>query len=393
MLDTFRLNTIKEEYSQKYFEETSEGIAWLCSQKSAWGLSWQDIAQVSRELFGTTQKEKYFRDHYGDLAKAAEEVESLDDKLLELRKERVKLSDERTQNSAYIRRMAREETLKEIAATYAESMSTRKLLDIPEIIDEPSKREAILCLSDWHYGIEVDNALNRFNPDICRQRVAKLTSKTLQHCRAYGLRHLNVCNLGDMIAGRIHLTLRLESRSDVITQVMEVSEVIAEMLTRLSAELRVDYYSCTDNHSRLEPKKTDSLELETLSRITDWYLRSRLASNPNIAFHENPFGPDIITLNCRGHNIAAVHGDHDSPTAAATSLARLTKSVYDLVLISHRHHFGADELNETLVIQNSSLMGTDSYAFKYRLSAKPSQNLIIISDENVTESIHRIALD
>lgn len=271
-------------------------------------------------------------------------------------------------------------------------MTSKKLLDIPEVVDQPSKRDAVLCISDWHYGIEVDSALNKYNPEICKERVAKLTAKTLRHCQAYGIKHLNVLNLGDLIAGRIHLTLRLESRFDVITQVMEVSEILAEMLTKLSTELKIDYYSCIDNHSRLEPNKSDALDLETLTRITDWYLKSRLASNPNVIFNVNKFGPDIITFKCKGHNIAAAHGDHDHPTAAATSIARLTRDTYDMICLSHRHHFGADELNETLVIQNSSLMGTDNFAFRLRLSAEPSQNLIIVSEDNVTESIHRIAL-
>mgnify|MGYP002710972015 FL=1 len=271
-------------------------------------------------------------------------------------------------------------------------MTSKKFLDIPKAIKDTSNRDAILCISDWHYGIEVENALNSYNPEICRERVTKLVVKTLQHCRAYGIKHINLLNLGDLIAGRIHLTLRLESRFDVVTQIMDVSEILAEMIAALSSELKVDYYSCIDNHSRLEPNKTDSLELETLARITDWYLKTRLIANPNVEFKNNIFGPEIITLNCRGHNIAAVHGDTDSPTAASTSIARLTRDTYDLVLMAHRHHFAADELNETLVVSNSSLMGTDQYAFRLRLSAQPSQNLIIVSNDNVTEAIHRIAL-
>ena len=392
MLTQHKQQAVQEALDAKTFTSQQEGVEYLCSLKTSLGLTWEDIADISSQVFGTTYKEGYFRRNYGDAVKLQEAEDQYEEKLLTLKKERVKLSDERCQNNAYIRRLAREDTIKEIALTYAEKMSSKKMLDIPEFIDEPSKRDAILCISDWHYGIEVENALNKFSPEICKQRVSKLTSKTLQHCRAYGIKHLNLLNLGDMIAGRIHLQLRLESRIDTITQIMEVSEILAEMITKLSSELKVDYYSCTDNHSRLEPNKADSLELETLARITDWYLKSRLNNNPNVTFNANPFGPDIITFKCKGHNIAAVHGDADTPTAAATSIARLTRSTYDLVLLAHRHHFAADELNETLVVSNSSLLGVDQYSFRLRLSAQPSQNLIVVSEDNVTESIHRIAL-
>lgn len=392
MLTESKVKAVKDAFEDKQFNTVEEGIQHLCSLKKDLALTWEDVAEVSASLFNTTWKEGYFRKNYGDAIRLQQDSDEFEDKLLTLKKERVKLSDERLQNNAYIRRLAREETLKEIAATVAESMTSKKLLDIPKVILDDSTRDAILTISDWHYGIEFDNALNKFNPEICRERVAKLTQKTIQHCKAYKIKHLNLLNLGDMIAGRIHLQLRLESRIDVITQIMEVSELLAEMITELSKELRIDYYSCVDNHSRLEPNKTDALELETLARITDWYLKMRLADNPNVVFKSNKFGPEIITFNCKGHNIAAVHGDNDTPTAASSSIARLTRSAYDLVLMAHRHHFAADELNETLVVSNSSLMGTDAYAFKLRLSAIPSQNLVIVSEDNVTESIHRIVL-
>lgn len=381
----------------------TECVKNLCRYKNYLDLTWEDVAEVAHTRLGLPWKEGYYRRNFGEYAlenlrgesEFLEETSNRDpfeDRVLELKKERVKLSDERLQNNAYIRRLAREDTIKEIALEYAEKMSSKKFLDIPKKIDDLSNRDAILCISDWHYGIEVDSVLNKFNPEICRERVTTLTTRTLQHCRAYKIKHLNLLNLGDLIAGRIHLTLRLESRFDVITQIMDVSEILAEMISELSTELKIDYYSCIDNHSRLEPKKTDSLELETLARITDWYLRSRLSNNPNVTFNNNVFGSDIITFKSKGHNIAAVHGDADSPTAAATSIARLTRDTYDLVLMAHRHHFAADELNETLVVSNSSLMGTDQYAFRLRLSAQPSQNLIVVSENNVTEAIHRIVL-
>lgn len=38
-------------------------------------------------------------------------------------------------------------------------------------------------------------------------------------------------------------------------------------------------------------------------------------------------------------------------------------------------------------------MGTDDYASDLRLNNKPSQNLIIVSQESVAESIHKIILE
>ena len=65
---------------------------------------------------------------------------------------------------------------------------------------------------------------------------------------------------------------------------------------------------------------------------------------------------------------------------------------YDLILSAHLHHFSADEKNETILISNASLMGTDDYAQSLRLNSKPSQNLIILGEDNPLECIYNIPL-
>ena len=60
--------------------------------------------------------------------------------------------------------------------------------------------------------------------------------------------------------------------------------------------------------------------------------------------------------------------------------------------MGHIHHFSADEINETVQLTNGSLMGTDDFAQKNRLTSKPSQNLIIVTKENVIDTICRIVV-
>lgn len=394
MLTDIKIQEIKDKINNTNFFNREEDIKYLCSLKNEFSLSWEDIAYLSSKLFGTEWKEGYFRRNYGDFVKAEEDINSLDDKILELKKERIKLSDERLQNNAWIRRLAREDNIKEIALETAQIMNSKKILNpLARIYEtEEFENEAILNLCDWHYGIEIDNAFNKYNPDICKKRVSKLRDKVVQYCTANKVWNLNVTNLADLIAGRIHLQLRLQSRLDVITQIMEVSEILAEFLNDLSHYFHIDYYSCIDNHSRIEPSKSDSLDLESLCRITDWYLKERLNKNENVDIHENEYGLDIINFKCKGHEILCTHGDKDKQLNVANSISSLTHKHFDLVCMAHRHHFAADEYNESIVISSSSLMGTDDYAKNLRLSAKPSQNLIIVTEENVTEAIYRVLL-
>ena len=328
------------------------------------------------------------------VAEDTTETTTTDEQLRALKIERYKISEERTQNNAYIRKLAREETLKEIASNCAEKMSAKKLLDAPDIkLDRLAEHEGILCISDGHYGIEINNYFNVYNPEICRKRVSQLRDKVIELGHKEDIKVLHVVNLSDLIAGRIHLTLRLESREDVISQTIEVSELLAELLTDLSKHFCIEYRDVLDNHSRLEPNKSDSLELETLARVIPWYLEARLKNNYNVSILKNSYADDIISFETLGHTVVGVHGHKDKPSKVIENMTSMTRRRNDLILSAHLHHFMVDEEHECLRISNGSLMGVDSYAQNLRLTNKPSQNLIISSKENVAEVIYKINLD
>ena len=388
-------------------------------KKTDKSITWQGIADSLPSNFNMMKSEAWVRkivrdnqdnlSYYSDVEEITNEdadssymnyeetLSKLDSKILELKKERVKLQDERIQGNAYYRRLSREDTIIEIAKDFASKMSSKKLLPLRQFPNNPSDecKEAILCLSDWHYGICCDNYWNKYNPEIAKERIAKLLDETIHYVKENNVDTLHVLNLGDLIAGRIHLTLRLESRFDVITQIMEVSEILAEFLNELANNVSiVEYYSCSDNHSRLEPNKSDSLDLESLCRITDWYLSERLSHrNNNIFINKNTYGDDIITFDAMGYRFAAIHGDKDKNTSATIdSISRMTEDHYDLILTAHLHHFSAEEKNRTVILANGCIMGVDSYAKNLRLSSFPSQNLIIVSEKSPCEAIYRIKL-
>lgn len=318
------------------------------------------------------------------------------DDLLSLEKEKVKISDERIQINALVRRVAREETLKEIAKDAADKLIEHypfQVITTDRTNNVISEKEAILQISDWHYGTEIHSPYNEYNPEVCKKRVEKLAKEVAERCALYNIRKLHIVNLGDMIEGRIHLRLRINSRIDVITQTIEVAELLANFINALSTFLDIEYYDTLDNHSRIEPKLTDSLDLESLVRVITWFLKERLRDNPHVHFNDNTNGDDVISFECLGHPVCAVHGDKDKPENVVSNMALMTQKYYDLALTAHRHHFQANEMNRTIMLSNSSLMGTDDYAQRLRFTASASQNLIIVTKENVIDTICRIYLE
>ena len=318
----------------------------------------------------------------------------LEDLIRELKVERIKISDESSQNRAYLRKMAREETIREIAHSFAQEMSSKKILDAYTTRINTTKmlREGILMISDWHFGMDFSNYFNTYNPGVCIDRLNQLKDEVIEIGQMYGIKKLHVVNLSDLIAGRIHLTIRLESRVDVITQVMKVSEILAEFLTDLSKCFEIEYRDVVDNHSRLEPNKKDSLELETLVRIIPWYLTERLNNNKRIHIYFNEFSDDIISFKVFDFNVVGVHGHKDKPVRVIENMRNMTRRQNDLVLTAHLHHFSADEEHECIRVSNGSLMGVDTFANDLRLVSGASQTMIICSQDNVTEAICKINL-
>lgn len=379
------------------FESEKEYCIRICGLKELLELSWQDIADILNKELNYNYTSHRYRHMYTREVKQhqVEEVEEqlqIEDYILELKKEKVKVQEEKTQVNSLVKVLSREETLKEIAHDVVCSMSKDKILDIPKVVDNKSKTKGILVISDWHYGVDIETYFNTYNSEVAKQRIDELLAETIKLVYKEDISELFLVNLGDMISGLIHLPLRINSRLDVISQTIQISEVLAEFITHLTACCKVNYTSVSDNHSRLDPNKKEALQVESFVRIIDWYLEERLKDNPNVEFLKNKLGEDICSFNVFDFKVIGVHGDKDPQKKILTQLTNFTQEHYDLVLSAHKHHFYADECNETELYSNGSLMGTDDYANSLRLNNKPSQLFIVADKENITRSVYKIKL-
>lgn len=362
--------------------------------RDLYDLTWNDIADViNNELNCNYSADKYRKESYKILDKQASQLLQAEDKIFEYKKERVKLNDQRLQINALTRLVAREETFKEIAIEAASNISKNKIFDVPKNINvKNAEKKAILCIGDWHYGLDVDLFYNTYNVDIAVERITTLLNTVLIHLQEHSIDDLYVVNLGDMISGRIHLPLRINNRIDTVQQTIEISEILAEFLNVLSEHTNVNYVSVSDNHSRVEPNKKESLQTESFARIIDWFLEERLSNNKNIHFIENTFSDDFAIFNVFEHCVVAVHGDKDPQRGIVDRLNSYLQGHIDLLISAHRHHFTADENNFTEFYCNGSLIGQDDYSANLRLNSKPSQLLFICTPDNFSEIIYKIKL-
>ena len=198
-------------------ESLNDYIVRLGLQRQDLNLTWIDITNEVNEQFNVSLSDNAVRKRYQKNLNKYNPESFVEQKIID-KTELFKLQNERTQLNNYYKSLSREDTLRELGLDAAKIVAQQKpFLDRPEVPVEiaTSDTSGILLIGDWHYGITIESNFNRYNTDIAKERINLLLKKTIQLIQKNSIKHLYVINLGDMIAGNIHLPLRLSSQIDV----------------------------------------------------------------------------------------------------------------------------------------------------------------------------------
>lgn len=279
---------------------------------------------------------------------------------------------------------------------------TRMNADYPLLSIVPNNRvgfsgkEAVLFISDVHYGMTTDNMWNQYNTTICKERLACLAHKAANICLFQGIKKLHVVLLGDMVAGAIHVGVRVASEENTIDQLMHVSELLAQTINGLSSAVsQVEVYSTYGNHARVTANKKDSIHADNMERVIPWWLRERLAANSRVHINESPYH-EFVKVDVLGEGLVAPHGDLDNIRDAGFIIPKLFANTggapVKYVVMGDKHH---QESFERMGVESfivGSLCGTDDYANERRLFSKPSQMLMIFDPAEGLECTYNISV-
>lgn len=326
------------------------------------------------------------------ISKPSDYQQEVQIQLQELKKERIRLSDERAALNRRLRNEARKESMHDLITECAQSLKTEDNKIKPVCVEEEFEKAAILTLSDFHFGLEINEFNNVYNADVFYQRLNKILGKTIEYIQLNKVRTLYVLGLGDYMSGIIHTTTRIENRENIVQQVIKVSEALAQMLTELSKFVETYYYDVTDNHGRVFPNKEDWENEDNFSLFIRWYLDARFKDNEHIHIMQNTYSNEIGVIEIFGRNYAFTHGHRDKMSDIVQNLSLMTKKFYDAMFMAHCHHYEANEIHGTYVYMNGTLSGTDSYANNGRKTGNPSQNLFIVNPEYGIECQYLIRL-
>ena len=389
MMNNIKFNPQEENEDQYIFR--------ICSMKESGGMTWQEIANVINQALGNNYTESAYRKRYqmfhNGLKTCEKQVFSDNEYLKKIQEEKdelykatKQLQDQRREYNKILTKDARSEHLEEELIKAANSLSSVKMLhDNGECFLE-SNNDAILCVTDWHLGMVTDNIWNTYNIKICIDRVGKLYHKAKNYLRLHNVDKLYVMVLGDLINGSIHSTVRVASEEDTCNQLMHASELLAELISRLSDHVNeVHVYSTYGNHARTVQKKEDSIHSDNMEKIIPWWLEWRLKDNSKVIIEDNDFY-EFIYFKIKGHGVVGVHGDLENFRKLGIDMHTLFSKQFGLdveyCFSGDKHHSESVDYYGIENVLVSSLCGTDNYANNKRLYSKAGQTLCIFNKKD-----------
>lgn len=378
-------------------ENEDQYVFRICSMKESSDMTWKEIADIINNALGNNYTESAYRKRYqmfhNGLKTCEKQVFSDGEYLRKIREEKDELykaakqfQDQRREYNKILTKDARFEHLEKELINAANNLSTEKMIKDNYGVYYTAKHDAVLCLSDWHFGMVTDNIWNVYNVQICKDRVNTLFRKTKEYLRLHDVDTLHILVLGDLISGSIHSTVRVASEENACEQLMHASELLAELVDELSHYVNeVHVYSTYGNHARTVQKKEDSIHSDNMERIVPWWLKWRLKDNLKVTIEDSEFY-EFLYLNVQGHGVVAVHGDLENFRKLGVDMHTLFSKQFNLdveyCFSGDKHHSESVDYYGIENVLVSSLCGTDNYANNKRLYSKAGQTLCIFNKED-----------
>lgn len=314
-------------------------------------------------------------------------------------KEKRKLYDQRREYNKLLTSDARAEHLNEELVKAANRLNEDQPLIFNEKWFKPNiHKEAIMFWSDWHYGMTTDNIWNKYNTQICKNRVKAFVEMSKEFIRLNNIDILDIVMLGDAAHGSIHTGCRIQSEEDTCDQLMHVSEIMAEAINDLSNVVNhIAVYSCYGNHMRTIQDKKESIHSDNMEKIIPWWIEQRLQNNSKIEIKYSEY-KEFTKLNVLGKNICCVHGDLEKDfkqigVTINTLFSRKFGETIDYTVSGDKHHLEEFEKFDIESILIRSLCGADEHSNNGRLYSRPGQTLMIFNDVYGREATYNIPLN
>lgn len=364
-------------------------------QRDVGGITNEECGKICRTELNESFDESTYRKTAQAFFSVFDEVkhEYLSDEAFENRLEEI----EKREEELYKQQVKARDALREHKKSLANEARIENLIDViddailtlPEIhinskVDRiQNGNSAVLKFSDLHIGKDIENYFNTYNTEIAIVRVEKLISETIKYCNLYEVDTIYFANLNDNIEGVLRILSRVESNEDLISQIMIASEIISNAIAELlNHGFNVKYVSTFDNHSRSTMNYKEHVEVESFSRLIDFYVKSRLGNK--IEYINNSIDGNLgyVQINGKNHFFAHGHLKAHALNSAVQNISIPLNMRVDYLHVGHWHSAQSREYHFSKVYVNGSICGVDEYAMNNGWYSKPSQKLLIVENDN-----------
>lgn len=317
-----------------------------------------------------------------DAVISPDRLSDIDQKIIELQKERQKFFDQRNALTKVIRERSRQEELNEILEQCV-LQGNLPSLEYQEQALPFSDNDLLVSLNDLHFGATVNNAWRTYNSDVCKEMLCRYLDKIIQIASIHKSENCIVWCAGDSISGSIHRSIQVTNKENVIEQITGVSELIAGFIAELSKHFNtVRFISVAGNHSRIEANKDNALAAERLDDLIEWYLSARLQNYRNVIIDDShKLDCTMSIFDVRGKTYCCVHGDYDGSAGKVQALQTMAQRPLYAVLSGHKHHNATDDVQGTRTVIAGSFLGMDDFCVQKRIYGRPEQ-MVCVCDEN-----------
>lgn len=400
---------------RKSDESLEKYLIRLGDSMTLYELNWNDIADLMNsqpEVEDEYSESKWRKDFASykkwksvileEVANSDEYIRDIEDKTIELKKERIKLQSEKIEYNKFLREESRNELIEE---KIIDAINNRPTIEIPEIIIKPDnkKKDYLFSVADIHYSAEFkmlgwfDEILNEYSPEIAQKRMWSLLEQYIAQNDIDKINHVNLFNLGDSLDGMLRMSQLQWIRLGNVDSAIEFAEFMSQWINELSKYSIVDYYAVQGNHTelRLLSSQRGDFAHENMEKIVSHVISCNLKGNDNVIIHpcKNHMYVDIL-----GTKILGVHGHQEKNLGnSLQQYSQIYGHKVDMMISGHLHHshektIGMSGLRDTKYCQVPSIIGIDDYSLTIKKTSNAGANLMVIKEDVGRVSNHEFRL-
>lgn len=352
-------------------------------------LDWSEIVELlgldchydslRKASYGYKEYFDYLQENGTNNMSEDELLTKLEEKKLEIKKERVKLQTLRSDLNKKVAVEAKQELLYEEIINL---IPRAKEVEFTPLLQGSKDKGYLLNFSDIHYDYFFKSETNTYSIEILTHRFNKLLGEVIWFVQKENVEELYVLNNGDSLSGLIHLNQLQAMQIGLVQSAIDFSRFMGEWLHQLSKYVKVKYLQVpTSNHSQLRIfDKSRTLGGEDLELLIINYIHDYLKDNPRVKVVVQT-DKEYITFNLAGYNLIGYHGHQFKRVEnVIEKLNTLHRTFYDGIILGHYHcnqektlFEGTDNNVELLIAP--SIVGNDPYADGLLLSGKSSAKI------------------